>query len=494
MSFLNRVRRSVATGSLLSLAAVAMAHATEPAPTGLRVRLETQRPSSYISELATILYTLRNDSPEDVWVLYWQTPLRGIWGDLFEVRLDGQTVDYTGLIVEWAAPEESDFIRIPAGGEVSVTVDLSAAYDMSRGGEYSVEYRVPSYENMLIKSASGAALLTRLNSDPVTFWVDRNEAAQPRPAISRFDDFQELIPLVSPTVTPGFVGCSTSRQMTINFTLVSAETISNQARGHLNASTDEAGYADKDYRTWFGCYDVNRYAAVKRKFDAISGALSTQSLTFYCNDSDALCKQTNAFAYAERYNPYHMHLCKRFWGLPILSIDSKIGTLIHETSHFAVVADTLDINPSNVKNCKLIANGSPDSAINYACSYQYFAESRPSTESGSVAPTITRTAMPGLPGNGTYVYEELRFSNEDCDPIVRIETRLVSAPPGNWQEFDTENPKLADGTWKSGLFLLRYWCHFEGHGRLGPIIIEHVLVDAGGRRSKPKRVWQYCYN
>jgi peptidyl-Lys metalloendopeptidase len=278
---------SFAIGSLLLVAAVAVSHAVEPVD--LSVRLEPQLLPVNFDEPAAIVYTLRNDSPEDVWVLYWQTPLRGILGDLFEIRLDGQPVGYNGLIVEWATPEQNDFIHIPAGGEVSATVDLLKAYNMSRRGEYSVRYRVPLYEELFVKNANGSVMPVQLNSETVTFWVDRDNATQQRSTMPSFEEESVIIPLASTTNSPVFAHCSTSRQNTLTAALSLAQALSGQARSRLTASTPEGGYADKDYRTWFGCYEVDRYRTVKRNFDAIFSALSTQSFTFFCDD-DAVCK------------------------------------------------------------------------------------------------------------------------------------------------------------------------------------------------------------
>jgi peptidyl-Lys metalloendopeptidase len=488
-----RAYRNLATGSLL-FAAVTVAHAAEPLPASLSVRLEVQRPSVNASEVAIIVYTLRNDSSEDVWVLYRQTPMRGILGDLFEIRRDGQPVDYIGLIVEWATPEQSDFICIPAGGEVSASVNLATSYDMSRRGEYSVSSRRP-YEGLLVKNASGAVMFARLNSDTATFWVDRDEATQQRP-MSRSEEEGGKSPLAS---TPSFVGCSTSRQNQLKAVLAGAQTISEQANSRLTASTPMTGFADKDYRTWFGCYDSKRYAKVKSNFAAIFSALATQSFQFYCDDgSDATCKEhRGAFAHAERRVPNHVHLCTRFWTLPFINTtDSKVTALVHETSHFEAVADTLDItDPTTPSLCQLVAK-SPDNRdlpINNACGYQYFAGSLPSTRSGNVAPKITSADGPlTLIGDGTWVPAIMSFTNDDCDPIVLIESRIVEAPPGNWTTSNWENPTLFEGTWQEGEFRFWYHCYWSSHGTVGPIVDEIVLVDAAGLRSQPITIDSYC--
>lgn len=56
--------------------------------------------------------------------------------------------------------------------------------------------------------------------------------------------------------------------------------------------------------------------------------------------------------------------------------DSKAGTLIHEMSHFTVVAGTDDIvyGQTGAKN---LANSNPDSTIRNADSHEYFSENTP---------------------------------------------------------------------------------------------------------------------
>jgi peptidyl-Lys metalloendopeptidase len=488
-----RAHRNLLIGSsLLLLAAVPVAHAADLVSPGLRVRLEVQRATVGITEAATILYTLHNDLPEDVSLVYWQTPLRGILSDFLEVRLDGQAVDYIGPIVEWATPEESDFISIPAGGELSVSVDLSAAYDMSRTGEYSARYRVP-YLNVFGQDATTTVLDTRRESNVVTFWVDRSKATTQEPTESSLGVEEEATALPSPALAPDFVDCSPSRQVQIKKALVAAKSIANQARRRLSASTAEAGYADKNYRTWFGCYDVNRYATVKRRFDAIFDTLSSATFTYHCDEdeSDVWCKDNpSASAYVFPDQPYHVHLCKRFWKLPLGGLNSRTGSLLHETSHFLGTVDVDEI--TTVDSCKRVVKLSPEFAVKNACGYQYFAESRPVIGSSSAPPKITKTIIPILDGSGTWYTTYLYFTNEDCAPIVLIENRTVSSP-GNWVMVNWPNPTLFQGTWREGVFAGRLRCTFNGHGWLGPHIMETVLVDAVGHRSKPETTVAWCY-
>jgi peptidyl-Lys metalloendopeptidase len=73
--------------------------------------------------------------------------------------------------------------------------------------------------------------------------------------------------------------------------------------------------------------------------------------------------------------PYNVCLCNAFWSAPATGTDSKAGTLIHETSHFTVVAGTQDYVYGQ-SACKSLAISGPNKAINNADSHEYFAEPR----------------------------------------------------------------------------------------------------------------------
>jgi peptidyl-Lys metalloendopeptidase len=97
--------------------------------------------------------------------------------------------------------------------------------------------------------------------------------------------------------------------------------------------------------------------------------MSTQTFTFHCDCTDS------SYAYVFANQPYHVHLCNAFWSAPATGTDSKAGTLIHETSHFSVVAGTQDYAYGQ-SACKSLAISNPTKATNNADSHEYFAEPR----------------------------------------------------------------------------------------------------------------------
>ena len=88
------------------------------------------------------------------------------------------------------------------------------------------------------------------------------------------------------------------------------------------------------------------------------------------------CNQSY-YAYVYPTRPYEIFVCRAFWNAPTTGTDSKAGTLIHEMSHFNVVAGTDDhvYGPSGAKS---LAISNPDNALDNADNHEYFAENTPS--------------------------------------------------------------------------------------------------------------------
>ena len=84
--------------------------------------------------------------------------------------------------------------------------------------------------------------------------------------------------------------------------------------------------------------------------------------------------------------PYEIHLCSAFWDAPLTGTDSQGGTLVHEMSHFDVVAGTRGQNGVWQVDCRQLAKDNPTDAIDNADSHEYFAEDDPAL---SMAPLPT---------------------------------------------------------------------------------------------------------
>jgi hypothetical protein len=85
------------------------------------------------------------------------------------------------------------------------------------------------------------------------------------------------------------------------------------------------------------------------------------------------------YAYVYPNQPYKIYVCKAFWSAPLLGTDSKGGTLVHEMSHFTVVAGTDDLAYGQSAAGQL-AVSDPVKAVNNADSHEYFGENTPHLE------------------------------------------------------------------------------------------------------------------
>jgi peptidyl-Lys metalloendopeptidase len=309
-----------------------------------------------------VTVTVRNDSASDAFVLRWQTPFTGVYGKIFDVRRDGQPVAFIGALYKFAAPTVDDYILLPAGAERTVRVDLARYYDFSRTGEYSVQYRVALQDALRDASPVALAAFTELRSNVASMGVDRDDSA------ARF--LGSLRPLPGKAASNSFTKCSTTQQPQIVTARGGAHTYAADSISYL--ASHSASSVGPRYTTWFGAVTSSRYSTVQTQYNAIDDVFQNQAMSFDCS-----CKQKGTYAFVYATKPYEIHLCPVFWTAPATGTDSKAGTLVHETSHFNVVASTNDWAYGQ-SACKSLAISNPDQAIDNADSHEYFAENNPS--------------------------------------------------------------------------------------------------------------------
>jgi peptidyl-Lys metalloendopeptidase len=361
---LSGVKLFLVVGAVATLAFASSAFA---GVRGLTTTIESQRNYIGTADDVALKVTVRNDSAEDVYLLRWETALQGIDANIFDVRLDGKPVDYTGRLYKRATPTASDYVRIPAGGSVSADVELSSAYDMSRTGEYAIRYRASVQDTLRADGLKVRALqgLGSLESNVLFLGVERNERA-----INVVETLVQIDEAVradqTKALAPSYVSCSSSRQSLLVTALSNAQSISLKSKNYLASAVPST---DAAYRTWFGAYTSSRYSTVQTHYNNIYNAFVNQRFTFYCDCTDS------SYAYVYANQPYRVHLCGAFWNAPALGTDSKAGTLVHETSHFTVVAGTQDYAYGQTA-CRSLATSNPTRAVANADSHEYFAESR----------------------------------------------------------------------------------------------------------------------
>lgn len=342
--------------------ALGIAGAGAASAAGLELRLDAPADKDFGS--GKITYALTNTTDRTLHVLRWQTPLDGLTGRLFEVTRNGERVDYVGPMYKRAEPTAADYIELKAGQTIATEIDLTAYYDMKGGGQFDVRYArdardVVKEVNTTAKAGVVGGYLDFDRKGAATIWVDAAADAFNAPA----DDVKAGAGILA--ATNSFVGCSTTRQNQITSGRTNATSYANNSKNYLTAGTQGSRYT-----WWFGTYNSSRYTTARSHFNSIHSALSSQPFTFRCDCSDS------AYAYVYPNQPYTIYLCNAFWSAPATGTDSKAGTIVHETSHFNVVAGTDDWAYGQTAAHNL-ATSNPSRAVDNADSHEYFAENTP---------------------------------------------------------------------------------------------------------------------
>ena len=358
------------------------------------------------SEDVLVTVTIFNPTKNPVKVLRWFTPEDEFSEPLFAVTRDGQPVAYTGPVYKRVPATANDYISLKAGASLVHTVNLGASYDLSKDGQYEVAFAVAAF-NLFNQNANAFQAKDVLVSEKISVDVKGREAkgtptppppstptspppgtatppsgggkgtpTPPPPSTPTSPPPSTATPPSgggkgTPTPPPPgggntFNACTTTRQ---------SELISARNESKIYASDAEnyllANIVNSRYTTWFGVFTSTRYNTVKSNFTAISNAMDNASVHFDCT-----CTQSNVYAYVYPNQPYNIYLCGAFWSAPLTGTDSKAGTLIHEMSHFNVVAGTEDFAYGQTAARNLAINN-PDNAIQNADNHEYFAENTP---------------------------------------------------------------------------------------------------------------------
>ncbi len=316
------------TAALLFTSAVNAAPKDGPA-----VSLSVAQAEFNSSQDVLVTVTVSNPTRHTVRVLKWFTPVEGVEEPLFAVARNGEPVPYIGAHYKRPAITGNDYISLKAGQSFSNTVNLAEFYDLSQTGQYDVFYAVASF-NLFDEKGNAFKFRDSLTSEKISINVE-GRAAKGKPT-------------PPPTPPPGgtaFNSCTADRQSLLISARNQAKTYASDASNYLishNSGTPR-------YLEWFGAFTTTRYNTVTNHFASISNAMTNAGITFDCG-----CKQ-NYYAYVYSNQPYTIYLCKVFWTAPLAGTDSKAGTLIHEMSHFDVVAGTDDVvygQTASEKSCQ----------------------------------------------------------------------------------------------------------------------------------------------
>jgi peptidyl-Lys metalloendopeptidase len=298
----------------------------------VQVSLSTDQATFRADQDVTLTVTLTNNARQSMKLLKWFTPVDGLEEPLFQVTRDGAPVAFEGPHYKRPAAVDADFVKLAPGQSVTTQVSLSGLYDFSQTGNYSIHHDL------------GGALTS--NELKVQIEGRKNVTGQAAGSV-----------------------CTSTQMTTLNQALSAASNYANGAVTYLSGSAS----GTPRYTTWFGTFSSTNWGTIKTHFTAIKSAYDNNRITFDCS-----CRK-NYYAYVYPTQPYVIYPCNVFWTAPLTGTDSKAGTLIHETSHFNVVASTDDWAYGQ-SACKSLAISNPTNARDNADSHEYFAENTPAQQ------------------------------------------------------------------------------------------------------------------
>ena len=315
----------------------------------------------------TVRVTFKNTSAEDLYLLAYETPLRGIERDIFVVELDGERMPYTGIVAFRAGPTKEDWIQLAPGTEISEVVDISGSYDTRRSGTYTVRYNaVQQIHRGVSPSALSGVGAQSMGAD--TQYVGKGVSSQPvavtisgTPEVAtgagRFSA-PGVVP-DAPVGTDATYGCQSPSVITS-----AQSTARSRALRAYNAATSFNSW----YQTWFG-NSSSAVSTVRSRFANAYNRLG-QNVDYYCGSYAPYCS-AGVVAYTYKTTSNRVYLCSAFW-----SYSNKGHVIGHEAYHWNTVAGADDVTYGS-SQCQSLARTRPNDALRNADNYAYAADTAP---------------------------------------------------------------------------------------------------------------------
>jgi len=339
--------------TLLALNMVAVSAATaDELPTGISVTVQPMQAEYRASDALNIKINYRNNTTEPITFLKWVSALEGLVShDFLSITINQQPVPYIGRHVKRLPPTESDYItlapsEVVPSEVVDVVVDLDGAYAITQKGDYEIIYRSGDLiSTKVLAQRAPVAVLTLTADKPVLLLKQQ--------------------PIID-------ASCNATQRSQINRALGIAERIAVNQRPNA-----------RRYTEWFGAYTPGRYASVLRGMNNIADALVNRRIGFDCTCDDP--RRENLFAFVFTNDPFNMNVCPVFFRVSAAGTDSQSGTIVHEISHFNIVAATDDFSGAlDQRGSRVLARNNPADAIRNANAFEYFAENTPALPMPSV--------------------------------------------------------------------------------------------------------------
>ncbi len=387
-----------------------------------------------------IKFELHNDSSSTIKVLKWHTPLEtGFNADMFDIYNGKYRLPYKGILVKRLPPKESDYITLTPNAKISGTINLEEGYEFNNTGDYDI-----SYKDYLLKYQIDSATSNKQTQQKTSSSTNNFKFKQSVFNFILSEDRIKKNPIGLFKQTPNYNSCSASEESTASSALDEAELIALIAKNDLNNAdlSQLVQNTSTRYKRWFGAYDITRYSTINNNFNNIYNSIASETINFdcSCNASGIDSSSVIAYVYSDRH--YNINLCPIFFSsLARTGRDSQSGTLIHELSHFIVVAGTDDLGYGDT-NATNLADNDPENAIRNAENHEYFAENSPYVYMPNSTTTIT--IIPATPTTLNAVVISSRqinlswqaISNANYYRLYRDNTQVYFSADTNYEDIN----------------------------------------------------------
>lgn len=355
----------------LPIVAAALLFASSAFAADLQVSLG--QPSVSAEQDVDVTVNYRNTGKQPLHLYRWYLPGKEVQERFLAVSVDGKPAEYLGPQYKRAVPSLRDTVTLAPGATLSAKVRVSDYYDLSKGGQLSVRFESSGKRVLnrgLPAGISAKQAAPQQDEAIVSNAVGAVSAGKISPLLLRSRAAKQTWQIQSRSAVSGisYAGnCSVSQQSQSKDGVVAAGAMADETAAYLSGAQS----ASPRYVTWFGKYSQANWNTAKSHYVKIKDALDTKPIKLDCS-----CTNSDTFAYVYPSQPYTIYLCGAFWKAPTKGTDSKGGTLVHELSHFTVVAGTRD-NVYGQSGAQDLARSSPAQALNNADNHEYFAENTP---------------------------------------------------------------------------------------------------------------------
>jgi peptidyl-Lys metalloendopeptidase len=367
--------------TIFAIALICASFASFARSNSLSVSLSVSDRATVSDQEVMVDVVFTNNGSTPLSIAKWFVPEGALEGDLFLLSRDGKQVPYLGPIIKRAAPTAQDMITLAPGETITRSVDISGMYDLSVSGEYKMQYGVASSQLFgraspraaqdLLKNSMeqtvDVGMASLMSNEVATFVEGRSNPLASLGDANFGADKSAVFGAKSSIAYSG--SCSASQKSTLTSAVAAASNMANNSVSYMNGLSGNT----PRFNTWFGSATSSARSEIRADYAKIKDALDNKALVLDCS-----CKQSY-YAYVYPTQPYKVYLCRGFWNAPMTGTDSKGGTLIHELSHFNVIAGTDDYAYGQ-SAAKSLAISNPTQARNNADSHEYFSENTPALQ------------------------------------------------------------------------------------------------------------------